>query len=170
MSESQSFKDLIESTATPTKQKDKEEKLPQVISEALDNTIPHGVAPTELERKILGLLLQGTPLSQIAFNTGLPEAHIRNYVRNPKVKEYLKELKEAMNEIDQLMLVNTMRQMVGDRIEELDEDDSYASLSRKDTLDIIKVFSDMTNQIAKSTKEEKSNDVFVNIYQQILEN
>ena len=170
MNESQNFKDLIESTATSKSKEEKKEVLPEVISEALDNTIPHGVAPTELERKILGLLLQGTPLSQIAFKTGLPEAHIRNYVRNPKVKEYLKELKEAMNEIDQLMLVNTMRQMVGDRIDALDEDEDYASLSRKDTLDIITVFSDMTNQIAKSTKEEQTNDVFVNIYQQILEN
>jgi hypothetical protein len=147
------------------------EPLSPVIAEAMENTTSDALAPTALEKQILELSLQGIAVATIAYKVGVPESYIRNYIRNPKVKEYLKEVKVAMNELDQLMLSSTLRKMVGERIEKIEEDEdaSYADLSRRDTLDIIRVFSDITTNIAKSQKEEKETSVFANIYQQIIQ-
>lgn len=138
-----------------------------VIVEAMDS-IPDKLATTDTERKILEGILDGLSTEQIAIRVGIPGTIVRTYVRNPKVKAYLKEVKEAMNEIDQLMITSTLRKIVGDRIAELDDDESYSNLTRKDTLDVIRAFADISGQISKSQVSEKSDDVFVNIYQQIL--
>jgi len=172
--DSKSFKELLEAQEEQTHTKVPEEDLNALqeltgpLKEAIDTT-PNSLAPTVLEKRILEGVLLGLGVEQLAIKLGIPATHIRTYVRDPKVKAYLKEVKEALNEIDQLMITSTLRKIVGARIEELGEDESYASLTKKDTLDVIRAFSDITNQIAKAQVEEKSDDIFVNIYQQILE-
>lgn len=175
---SANFKDLIKAQETQeesTNTKVPEEDLkpvtvtPDIINEAFETT-PTSLAPTDTEKKILEHLVSGYGIAQIAIKLGVAETVIRTYVRNREVKEYIKEVKEALNEIDQMMLTSTLRKIVGARIEELeDSGESFAKLTKKDTLDVIKTFSDITNQITKAQVDEKSDDVFVQIYQQILE-
>jgi len=173
---SENFKDLIalddakEQTNTNVpEEKDKDvESLPDTLDEAFDSTVTD-LAPTLAEKRILEGIVTGLTIPQLSIKLGVKESIIRTYVRNPKVKAYVKELKEAMNEIDQMMLTNTLRKIVGARIDELEEDESFAKLTKKDTLDVIKTFSEITNQITRAQSEEKSDDIFVNIYQQILE-
>ena len=141
------------------------------VVEAFETTVT-SLAPTAMEREILENAVQGISVAVSAYKIGIPESHVRAYVRDPKVKAYLKEIKEAINEIDQMLITGTLRKIVSARVENaLDEDGEidYAKLSSKDTLDVIKVFSDITNQIAKGQEKEKSDDIFVSIYQQILE-
>lgn len=163
MSSSQNFKDLIASKDEEVR-KDTSE-VPEVVKEAMDTTLT-SLAPSVLERGILESILQGGSIKSTAIALQVPESHVRSYLRNPKVKAYMKELKEAVNEIDQMMLTNTLRGMVSARIEEADGDLTH--LSNKDTLDVIKVFADITNQISKGQAQEKDDNVFVNIYQQII--
>ena len=118
---------------------------------------------------ILENSVQGISIATSAYQIGIPESHVRTYLRGPKVKAYLKEIKEAINEIDQMMITGTLRKIVQARVDNLEDDQSYADLSKKDTLDVIKVFSDITNQISKGQVQEKTDDIFVNIYQQIIE-
>ena len=169
------FRDLIEAEetkSTTTVQKEPESSLKaSAMVEAFDTTIT-ALAPTAIEREILENSVQGLSVAASAYKIGIPESYIRTYLRNPKVKAYLKEIKEAINEIDQMMITGTLRKIVEARIEGAVGEDGnidFASLSSKDTLDVIKVFSDITNQIAKGQVQEKSDDVFVNIYQQILQ-
>jgi len=169
MSNAQNFKDLIalKTPEEPNKDKEPVEVEDEVIKEAIDTTLT-SLAPTVLERDILECALKGVGVSSMSFHLGVPESHIRTYLRNPKVKAYLKELKEAVNEIDQLMITDTLRKIVQGRIDNLEDDESYADLSNKDTLDVIKTFSDLTNQIAKGQSADTDDNVFINIYQQIL--
>ena len=176
MSGSDNFKDLIaledskdeSNTNVPEKDLEGVENLPEVVNEAFDSTVT-SLAPTKAEKKILEGIVTGLTIPQLAIKLGVKESIIRTYIRNPKVKAYVKELKEAMNEIDQMMLTNTLRKIVGARIDELEDDESFAKLTKKDTLDVIKTFSEITNQITRAQSEEKSDDIFVSIYQQILE-
>lgn len=167
----QEFKDLIEAEGVIEVAKPQKEiqEVPESIQEALESTLTT-LAPSELERNILEYSLQGRSIAQTSFALGIPESHIRAYLRNPKIKEYLKELKEAMNEIDQLMLTGALRKMVGARIKDIedDPDSSYSELSNKDTLDIIKTFADISAQISKGTDSKEETNVFTNIYQQIM--
>lgn len=165
----QDFKDLIESDTTNTPaEPDSTLEVPSTITEAFEHTMTD-LAPTTLERGILESSLQGLSVSTTSFNLGIPESHVRAYLRRPQVKKYIKELKEAINEIDQMMITGTLRKMVGDRIDKLDEDQDYADLSRKDTLDIIKVFSEISQQVSKGQEKEKEGgNVFQTIYNQIL--
>lgn len=165
---SEALKDLIEADEAPSIPAVVKE--PSALAEAFETTTT-ALAPTVIEKGILENCLVGLTIASSAIQLGIPESHIRTYLRNPKVKAYLKEIKEATNEIDQMMLTGTLRKIVEARVEEaIDEDGNvdFASLSSKDTLDVIKVFSDITNQIAKGQVQEKSDDVFVNIYQQII--
>ena len=171
---SESFRDLIEAEETESTQEvvKKPEGSPKASAmvEAFETTIT-ALAPTTIEREILENSVQGLSVAASAYKIGIPESHVRTYLRNPKVKSYLKEIKEAINEIDQMMITGTLRKIVEARIEgAVDEDGNidFAGLSSKDTLDVIKVFSDITNQISKGQVQEKSDDVFVNIYQQIM--
>lgn len=175
------FKDLIDEEEA-LKSEEETKSMSEVVEEpseapratalveAFDTTIT-ALAPTAIEKEILENSVQGISIAASAYSIGIPESHVRTYLRNPKVKAYLKEIKEAINEIDQMMLTGTLRKIVEARVKDAVDDDGnvdFASLSSKDTLDVIKVFSDITNQIAKGQVQEKSDDVFVNIYQQII--
>jgi len=168
---SKTFEELLKDepeVKVPPKEDNALEVPQNAFNEALDST-PTSLAPTELEKRILEGFSTGKTIPQLAISIGITEGFIRTYLRNPKVKEYLRELKEAMNEIDQMLLTSTVRKILVDRIDELGDDESFAKLSNKDTLDVIKTFADISNQITKAQSEEKSDDIFVNIYQQILE-
>ena len=171
---SESFEELL-----------KEEEEPQVpetdlevitapvdsISEALETSLST-LAPSAVEKQILECFLRGYTIDQIVIKVGIQGSYIRTYLRNPKVREYIQEVKEAVNELDQMMLSDTLRKAVQARVEKAVSEDGevdYALISNKDTLDIIKVFADMTNNISKNKREEKSDNVFVNIYNQILD-
>ena len=168
MSNVQEFKDLLNDEEDDIVTAP-ESKVPQAIVEALDTT-PSDLVTSSLEKGILEHALQGINISSTAFSLGIPESYIRTYLRKPKVREYLQELKGVMAEIDQLMLTDTLRKIVGSRIEDMEDDDeaSYSTLTKKDTLDVIKVFSEMTNNITKGQKEEKETTVFNTIYQQVM--
>jgi len=168
MSNTDDFKKLIDRVEEEPKEvQEVSAEVPEVITEVMDSTLT-ALAPTAIEKSIIEQTLQGFPIPTISFSLGVPESHIRTFIRKPKVREYLKDLKEAMNEVDQLMLSSTLRKMVQGRVEELEDGESYASLSKKDTLDIIKTFADITNQVSKNQKEDKETSVFATIYQQIL--
>ena len=168
----QNFKELVESPegpSEPIKPLDPPKALEasSSILEAIDS-VYSTLAPSALERSILELSLAGTPIGQMSYKLGIPEGHIRTFIRRPKVKEYLKEVREAMVEIDQLMLSNTLRKIVGDRIDSMEDAQDFSNLSRKDTLDVIKVFMELNQSTAKGQDKEKETNVFTTIYQQVM--
>jgi predicted transcriptional regulator len=135
------------------------------LEEALATT-ESTLAPTAAERQILGYILEGVSVESISLKVGVTPAAIRGFLRKPKVKEYIKELREAAAEIDHMMLTSLTRGIIQQRVEESEGD--LSNLTRKDTLDVIKLFSEITSQTLKGAKDEKEQDVFVNIYNQIL--
>ncbi len=137
------------------------------ILEAIDS-VYSTLAPSAIEKSILEYTLSGVPISQIAFKLGIPVGHVRTFIRRPKVKEYLKEVREALVEIDQLMLTDTLRKIVGARIENLEDPEDFSQLTRKDTLDVIKVFLESNVATAKGQKDAVETNVFTTIYAQVM--
>jgi predicted transcriptional regulator len=142
-----------------------ESSVESALEEALATT-ESTLAPTAVERQILGYILEGVSVEAISLKVGVTPAAIRGFLRKPKVKEYIKELREAAAEIDHMMLTSLTRGIIQQRVEESEGD--LSNLTRKDTLDVIKLFSEITSQTLKGAKDEKEQDVFVNIYNQIL--
>lgn len=176
--ESESFEELLEASEELGDTKVPKEVV-QVSTELLDtnnDTIGEALDTTEsslsispTERGILECALAGNSVNQIAIKLCVPLVTVRTYLRRKAVKEFISEVKTSMNEIDQMMITSVMRKTLGARIDKIEEGSGdYSLITKKDTLDIIKVFSDITNNIHKQQKEEKSDDVFVNIYNQIL--
>jgi hypothetical protein len=137
------------------------------VYDALDS-VSTSIALSGLERKILEGVLIGTPISQLSYSLGIPENHIRTFLVRPKVKEYLKEVREAMIEMDQLMLTDALRRIVSDRISKLEDPTDFSGLSQKDTLDIIKVFMESNVNTQKAKEASKETNVFTAIYQQVM--
>jgi len=170
----QNFKDLV--TVEPVEAIEEEKGLigplkgeegTSSILEAIDSVYTT-LAPSALEKSILEYSLSGTPIGQMSYKLGIPEGHIRTFIRRPKVKEYLKEVREAMVEIDQLMLSDTLRRIVGDRINGMEEDEDFSNLSRKDTLDVIKVFMELNQATAKGQEKAQETNIFTSIYAQVM--
>ena len=138
------------------------------LQEAFKSSVSQIVA-SPLEMQILEQTLMLKTPDQIALELRIPPSSVRTFLRRKEVKEYLKELKEALNEIHQLKLQGIMSKMIDGRIERMvEQGEGFADLSRRDTLDIIKAFADITNNIAKQQSKEDQDNVFVNIYQQVL--
>ena len=88
MKASDAFKDLMENDTPSNKALDvleKGEEVPEAILEAMDSTLT-AIAPTAIERSIIEKTLQGISIPQVSYSLGIPEGHIRTFLRNPKIK------------------------------------------------------------------------------------
>ncbi len=144
-----------------------ESKNPMV---PLDLNVPDTLGTTDIERQILEGILQNKTVAQIAQVVGLPQSSIRAYLSRKEVQEYLKELRDAINVNNQLILQDTLGKILQARISKIEEecDGDFSQLTDKDTLDVIKAFSDVTGSIEKNKKAEEQSDIFVQIYNQVM--
>ena len=141
---------------------------PEKTEEPTNLGLPNRLGATPLELSILeGILLNKTP-AQVATEVGLPAHSVKAYLSRKDVQEYLAELRDALNLQNQLILQDTLGKILQDRIAHLESED-YSELTKKDTLDVIKVFSEVTSAISKSKKDSEQADVFVQIYNQVME-
>ena len=127
---------------------------------------PLPLGTTELERKIMERILANQPPAQVARELKLPVASVRAYLSKAEVQEHLKELRDALNIHNQLIIQDTLGKILQERIEAADGD--FGSLTKKDTLDVIRAFADVTSSIEKNKKADDEKDIFVQIYNQVM--
>ena len=139
----------------------------KAIIEAMDNT-EISLAVTPIESGILREVMGGASADSIALSLGLPVGIVRTFLRKKEVKDYIKEVRTTAAEVDQMMLADTLRGVVTQRIEDCEGDLSL--ITKKDTLDVIKVLAEMNTGTLKAVTEgEKKNDVLVNIYNAVMD-
>ena len=162
------LKDMIQEDTKPKTPKRVVETPPalQEVMECVET--PDGLIVSSVERQIIEYILTGISIPQIAYKLSVPEGHIRTLIRKPKVKEYLQTLRESLVEVDQLMLTGTLRKMLQSKIDNLEDPNDFSQLTKKDTLDVIKVFLDTNNATIKAQKEDETQSVFVDIYAKVM--
>jgi len=116
---------------------------------------------TELETKILVASLEGGSTKQIAAMLRVPPTFIRTFLNKGKVKEYLREQKELAAELVQLKIQELLTGVVEQRIEEADGD--MSKITKKDTLEVIKVLQDISSGIVKGAQKSESEDKYAAI-------
>jgi len=122
------------------------------------------ICATSVERDIVKMAVKGTSSAQIAHRLQVPEAEIVRYLRRPEVREYLQELREIANEMDQSRLASILRESIDKRVADAED---MGAISKKDTLDLIRVYADLINNINKGKKEAEEDNVLIQIYNQV---
>lgn len=124
------------------------------------------LVPTE--RDILELTLKGRTPEIISVQLGLPKSYVRGFLLQKNVKEYLRELKEAKSQLLQLRALDIYGEIIDARVSRVDEEGGdYATLSSKDTVDILRAAMELSSSIDKSRQGDAEGDIYVNILQQV---
>lgn len=100
------------------------------------------------------LALQGKSRKDISLETKVPLATIDSWRKHPDFQAYIASLIDIAAATMKRDNISLMRKVVDARIAEAEKSGDYASLSKKDTLEIIKELNIMTED---DTKKEESN-------------
>ena len=104
----------------------------------------------------------------ISVQLGLPKSYVRGFLLQKNVKEYLRELKEAKSQLLQLRALDIYGEIIDARVSRVDEEGGdYATLSSKDTVDILRAAMELSSSIDKSRQGDAEGDIYVNILQQV---
>ena len=143
----------------------------KIDTSSLDNYDNHqeqALVLSEKERKILEYTLKGMTPETTAVSLGLPKAFVRGFLLKKDVKDYLRELKEAKSQLMQLRALDIYGEIIDARIDKMQEEgEGYESLSKKDTVDILRAAIELSNGIDKSRAGEAEGDIYVNILNQV---
>ena len=143
----------------------------KIDTSSLDNYDNHqeqALVLSEKERKILEYTLKGMTPETTAVSLGLPKAFVRGFLLKKDVKGYLRELKEAKSQLMQLRALDIYGEIIDARIDKMQEEgEGYESLSKKDTVDILRAAIELSNGIDKSRAGEAEGDIYVNILNQV---
>lgn len=116
---------------------------------------------TEMETKILELTLGGDSPYKVSKKLRIPDTFIRTFLNKSKVKNYVREQKELAAEITQLKIQGLLTSVLEERIEACDGD--ISKLTKKDTLDVIKLLQEVSSGIVKGAQQSESEDKYAAI-------
>ena len=140
-----------------------------IEGEAKDIVDASAYSFSKTERNILDLALKGRAPGVIAAQLNLPQSFVRGFLLRKEAKEYLRDLKEAKSQLIQLKALDIFSDIIDARVDQLEESGgSYAELSRKDTVDILRAAVELASGIDKSREKADEGDVYVNILQQVM--
>lgn len=120
---------------------------------------------TQLETRILERTLEGMSVKTIAVSLKVPQVYIRGFLSKPKVKEYLKSIKESVANTTQLKLQGVLLAILE---EQIDSVDNLADLTRKDPLEVMKLLSEISGQIIKQEAQEEETDKYASILEKVM--
>jgi len=89
------------------------------------------------ELQVATMYLEGTSLVKIADATGLTSTQVSKMLKSDTVKVYLTEQSDRLKLTTEMRIIQVGNKIIEDRINELTAD-SFAGLSDKDTVDIMK--------------------------------
>ncbi len=119
----------------------------------------------KMEQRIMDLYMEDPSLHAIALKCALPVVVVMAVVKRRDVREHL----EALIEIRDTARIEKLKLILEGAIEaRVDEVDSLADVSKKDTLEILKVYSDILATEKKSRKPDAEQNVYVNILNQVM--
>lgn len=121
---------------------------------------------TKTETQILESVLAGDTPRVTATRLRIPKSFILTFLNKPKVKEYIRQQKELAAEIVQLKIQGLLTDVLEERIAEVDGD--LSQLTKKDTLDVLKLLADISGGIVKGQQQSEAEDKYSLILQQVF--
>lgn len=116
-----------------------------------------------IEQQVLELVAQNVQIEDIALRLAAPVSVIRSVMSK---KEFKQEL-EHLDDLRAHKLKSLLEGMIDARLEDTE---NLGEVSRKDTLDIIKTYSDLLTSERKARKPEEQQSVYINILNSVMEN
>lgn len=145
-------RDFLEEISEPELQ-----YLPEVTEQ------PSRLLLQPIEQQVLELVAQNVQLQDIALRLAVPVTVIRAIMSK---KDFQREL-EHIDDLRAHKLKNILEGIIDAR---LDEVENPAEATKKDLVDVIKVYSDLLSSEKKSRKPEEQQSVYINILNQVMEN
>jgi len=120
---------------------------------------------TKLETDIIEKTLEGRSIKQVAIQYQVPQTFVRALLNRPKVKTYMRDIKEVVAASTQLKLQQVL---TGVLEAQMDNVDSLDELTRKDPLEVMRLLADISNQIIKGQEHAEETDKYANILSKIM--
>lgn len=121
---------------------------------------------TSLETKILEAAIQGTSIYRISVQLKIPQTFIRVFLSKTGVKKFLKEQNEVAAQNIQLKLQGLLSEILEERLEEVDGD--LSKLTKKDTLEVMKLLNDIASGISKQSAQSEETDKYAVLLEQVM--
>lgn len=134
-------------------------------------TLDEGITleTTELQAQIIELAIQGLQPRQIAISLKVTPMFVQRYLAKKEVRDYMTKIRLVHAEMQQAKMLSLLSGVLDDRLERLEEDEGrLAELSRKDTLDIMRQISEISQAMLKNEKESETENTYINLLQQVL--
>lgn len=144
-------RDFLEEISDPELQ-----HLPEVTEQ------PSRLLLQPLEQQVLELVAQNVQVEDIALRLATPVSVIRSVMSK---KDFKQEL-EHLDDLRAHKLKSLLEGMIDARLE---DNENLGEVSRKDTLDIIKTYSDLLTSERKSRKPEEQQSVYISILNSVME-
>lgn len=120
---------------------------------------------TKLETDIIEGTLEGLSVKQVAVRYQIPKVFIRALLNKPKVRAYMKEIKEIVAVSTQLKLQSILTGVLEAQIESCE---NLEELTKKDPLEVMRLLADLSNQIVKGQEQAAETDKYANILSRIM--
>lgn len=134
-----------------------------VGSDALDGLVPDF---TKLESRLIEASLLGENIRKTSVRLRVPQAFIREFLAKKKVRAYIKEQKEIGAEMMQLRLQELLTDVVERRIKDAEGD--ISKLTKKDTLDVLRLLHDISSGIVKGSQVTEADDKYASILEKVF--
>ena len=121
---------------------------------------------SKVERDLIELALSNQTVETIALRLAMPKSTVLQLLARKEVQEHLKLLSESMNQMETLRIKGLCERMIDEKIALAEETDS--ALSKKDTLDIIKVYADILAAERKSKAPVEAENIYINILNSVM--
>ena len=120
----------------------------------------------ESEQSILEFMLKGLSIEDIALRMGMTTAMVRSIVTRKDMQEELRVMTESLDELRISRLKGILESVIDAR---LDEVENPGEATKKDLLDVLKVYQDLLSSEKKSRKPTEEQNIYVNILNQVME-
>ena len=115
-----------------------------------------------IEQQVLELVAQNVQIEDIALRLATPVSVIRSITSK---KDFKQEL-EHLDDLKSLKLKNILDSIIDARLNEFE---NPAEATKKDLVDVIKVYGDLLTSDRKARKPEEQQSVYINILNQVMD-
>lgn len=121
---------------------------------------------SKTERDLIELALGNMTVETMALRLALPKSTVVQLLARQEVQDHLRMLSESMNQMETMRLKGLCERMIDEKITLAEENDT--ALSKKDILEIVKVYNDILSAERKSKEPKEQENVYINILNQVM--
>ena len=142
--------------------------IEQVTDKAVMGVTPKKPLSFE-EYQIVDMYIEGKTEAQIAMDLALTTKYIKTVLSRPYIRNYVNEIVEVTQYAMKQNRIRLLNLIVNAKVEEtLEQGLSYADLTKKDVVDLIRELDGLQKEKEKKELGTNQNNTYVNILQKIV--